>query len=66
MLFVTDLVRFLREVITSEQFAHTVQHMSRHAFQHFMRHYAPHLWEIVKDNIGEVFEFVKEWIVSAF
>jgi hypothetical protein len=66
MMWLDDLFRLLREVVTNEQVAHTIRHMSVHAFQHFLQHHAPHLWEVFKENIGEVFQVVIEWLSGAF
>jgi hypothetical protein len=66
MHFISELVRFLDEQLHSAHVAHAIMHMSQHAFQHFLREHAPSLWALVKDNIGEVFDFVQEWVAALF
>jgi hypothetical protein len=66
MNWLDDLFRFLESIVTSEQVAHTIKHMGLHAFNHFLQHKAPHLWAVVSDKIGEVFQFVLEWLSDNF
>lgn len=55
-----EFVRAIVEFVRSEGFAHQIGHMSLHAFKHFVEHGMPHIWESVRDNIGEIFSWIRD------
>jgi len=64
MEWIGDVMRFLGEIIFNEEVAHQIQHMGLHAFKAFVEHVAPHIWNAFSDRIGDIFNFVIDWLTG--
>jgi hypothetical protein len=62
--WITDILRFLREIADNEALVHSIQHMGLHSFNYFVRHNLPHFWENCSEFIGDIFDFVIDFLTG--